>query len=88
MSIPKPQKTQRTLPPKGHAAEELLQLMTDPAHKARTLSCAACGAQSALVEVALRPKGWLRPAALRDDITMQTSTVPSWTVFRGVGDEA
>ena len=56
--------------------------MTDPAHKGRTLGCAACGAQSALVEVALRPKGWLRPADLRDDITMQTSTVP-WAVFRG-----
>ena len=70
------------LPPLLNTPQELLGLMSDPAQAARTVRCVACGTPSALIEVALRPSGWQRPAALRDDLTMQFSTVP-WEVFRG-----
>lgn len=45
--------------------------------------CRHCAAPHHLLETAMRPCGWLRPAQLRDDITLQYSTVP-WVVVRDV----
>ena len=48
----------------------------------RTVVCGSCGAHSAELEVAMRPSGWMAPAFLVDDVTLQASAVP-WAVFRG-----
>ena len=71
--------TRNALPAHSHSAEEVIALMRAPS--SRTIACGSCGAVSSELEVAMRPSGWMRPAFLRDDLTMMASTTP-WVVFR------
>ena len=71
--------TRNPLPAHSHSAEDVIALMRAPS--SRTIACATCGAVSSELEVAMRPSGWMRPAFLRDDLTMMASTTP-WVVFR------
>jgi len=56
-------------------------LLTDRSMQERQIACAHCRTEHQLLETAMRPCGWQRPAYLRDDITLQYSTVP-WVVVR------
>lgn len=68
------------VPSNNYNPEQVLELMRTPP-ASRTLSCSSCGTASPEIEVAMRPSGWMKPAFLRDDISLQASTVP-WVVFR------
>ena len=68
------------LPPPPDA-QGLIKLMHDPQAGQQMIKCAKCQSESHMLEVALRPTGWARPSELRDDVTLQFSTVP-WMVVR------
>lgn len=68
------------LPPPPDA-QGLIQLMHDPNAAQKMIRCGKCQSESHALEVALRPTGWARPAELRDDVTLQFSTVP-WMLVR------
>jgi len=68
------------LPP-APSERELMQMMFDRSSHERLIRCGHCGVECNELEVALRPTDWFRPAELRDDVTMQFSTVP-WVVIR------
>ena len=68
------------IPPQPQT-QELFQLLFDRSRPMPMISCAKCSAQHALLETAMRPTDWQRPTMIRDDVTMQYSTVP-WEVFR------
>lgn len=69
--------------PGFNSREGVLRALDDARHnRLSDIRCARCGLQQPALEVALRPRGWLRPNDIRDDLTMQTSTVP-WVIFRG-----
>ena len=74
-------KKRSPLPPRPDE-QQLLRLMTDPNAAGRMIRCSHCGTEASMLECALRPTGWERPRALRDDVTFQFSTVP-WVVVRG-----
>ena len=67
------------LPPGGHTKEQIIALMRAP--RSRLITCTSCGTASSEIEVAMRPSAWMKPAFLRDDLTMMASTTP-WVVFR------
>ena len=68
------------LPP-APQPEELFNLMRGADAAKRMVRCAHCASESHALEVALRPSGWGRPSDLRDDVTLQFSSVP-WVVVR------
>ncbi len=61
----------RSALPPAPSPDELFQLLTNPANRGKTISCAHCGATSVMLEVAMRPTGWQRPSDVRDDVTYQ-----------------
>lgn len=61
---------------------ELIRLMTDPSTRETQITCGHCGTDHQMLEVAMRPCAWQRPSNLRDDVTLQYSTVP-WVLVRG-----
>lgn len=66
-----------------NSREGVVRALDDARHnRLSDVRCKRCGLQQPALEVALRPRGWLRPNDIRDDLTMQTSTVP-WVIFRG-----
>eukprot|EP00656_Telonema_subtile_P010936 TRINITY_DN1533_c0_g2_i10.p1 TRINITY_DN1533_c0_g2~~TRINITY_DN1533_c0_g2_i10.p1 ORF type:complete len:432 (-),score=74.53 TRINITY_DN1533_c0_g2_i10:1713-3008(-) len=76
----------------GHCTWECLTcrkrnpLPPDPTSQAEyeaqpTMTCAHCGAAATRISTMQRPQMWVRPADIRDDVTLQKSTVP-WVVFR------
>lgn len=71
------------VPAEANSRDGVLRMIDDRQRGVlREIQCASCGHKQPLLEVGLRPSGWLRPADIRDDRTMQKSTVP-WSVFRG-----
>ena len=75
--------SQRNPLPPPPSAQELARLLTDRSMAEKLIQCAHCRVECNVLEVALRPSGWGRPNELRDDVTLQFSTVP-WAVIRDV----
>lgn len=69
--------------PEMNTRQGVLKILEDARRNrgSGNLSCKHCGRAQPALEVSMRPSGWLRPNDIRDDLTMQTSTVP-WVVFR------
>ncbi|KAJ8601962.1 hypothetical protein CTAYLR_004457 [Chrysophaeum taylorii] len=70
------------IPERANSKEGILRLIEERRrNQLSEIACGTCGRRQPLLEVGLRPSRWLRPVDIRDDLTMQTSTVP-WTLFR------
>ena len=68
------------LPPPPDA-NQLIRMLHDPDAPQKMIRCGRCQSESSALETAMRPSGWARPSELRDDVTLQFSTVP-WMLIR------